>query len=156
MTFCPECGHEISDAAIACPNCGRPIRSAPVVEEVVVQRPPTGDQDIPKWVYIPVAVIAGLALLLLFILFVRNSQNDNTNVDLKVAANRRSTQTRETNQSIPPTNSGDATLPSNAPANSQTSSIPETSVTTPETRGRVALMARVATPSGQTRSVQNE
>src|SRR5262245_46416657 len=101
MPFCPECGHELSDAAIACPNCGRPIRTAPVVEEVVVQRPPARDQDLPKWVYIPVAVIAGLALLLLFILFVRNRQDDNTNVDVKVAANRKTSQTRETTQTFP-------------------------------------------------------
>ncbi len=156
MPFCPECGHEISDAAIACPNCGRPIRSTPVVDEVVVQPPPARDSDIPKWVYIPVAVIGGLALLLLFILFVRNSQNDNTNVDLKVSANRRSTQTRETNQSVPPTGSGEATLPPNSPANSQTLSVPETSVETPQTRGSVALTARVAIPSGQTVPVKNE
>src|SRR5687767_7237437 len=77
IVFCPECGHEISDAAVACPNCGRPLQSIPVVEEVVVQRPPRRDQDIPKWVYIPIAVISGLALLLLFILFFRNNEEPN-------------------------------------------------------------------------------
>lgn len=26
---CPDCGHEVSDQAVACPHCGRPIRSVP-------------------------------------------------------------------------------------------------------------------------------
>lgn len=26
LTVCPDCRHEISDAAVSCPRCGRPMR----------------------------------------------------------------------------------------------------------------------------------
>ena len=157
LSFCPECGHEISDAAVACPNCGRPLQSIPVVEEVVVQRTPR-DQDIPKWVYIPIAVIGGLAVLLLFILFIRNN-DEPENVNVKVSANRRASETRETTQTVPSTDTGSVTVPSTSapPTDSQTITVPGTSVTTaPESRGTVALTARVAARNGQTRPVRNE
>ena len=112
LVFCPECGHEISDAAIACPNCGRPLQTNPVVEEVVVKRPSARESDIPKWVYIPIAVIGGLAILLLFLFFFR-SEDDPNNVNVKVSANQRASETRQTTtQTVPSTDTGTVTVPS--------------------------------------------
>ena len=161
LVFCPECGHEISDAALACPNCGRPLQTNPVVEEVVVKRPPARESDIPKWVYIPIAVIGGLAILLLFLFFFR-SEDDPNNVNVKVSANRRASETRQTTtQTVPSTDTGTVTVPSTSvpvpPTDSQTVTVPGSSVTTPsESRGTVALTARVASRTGQPRPVRNE
>src|SRR5262245_33582681 len=116
LLYCPECGHEISDAAVACPNCGRPVRSIPVVEQTVVHRPPR-DQQLPKWAFIPVAVIAALALLLLFIFFYRN-WGEPENVNLKVTANRQASETRQT----APVNIPPSTV--QPPAENQTMTIP--------------------------------
>jgi len=160
IIFCPECGQEISDAAIACPNCGRPLRTAPVVEETVIRTPVERESDIPKWVYIPIAVIGGLAILLMFIVFMRNNEEPN-NVNVKVSANRHATETRQTTtQSIPSTDTGSVTVPSTSapvpPTESQTITVPGTSVTAPESRGTVSLNAKVSTRNGQTRPVRNE
>ena len=160
LLFCPECGNEISDAAVACPNCGRPVRSIPVVQETVVRTPPREESDIPKWVYIPVAVIAGLALLLLFLFFFRNS-GEPENANLKVTVNRGTTETRDTKQvTIPSTDTGQVSAPSTSapvpPTDSQTITVPGTTVTAPETRGTVLVNAKVSTRSGQTQPVRNE
>lgn len=153
IVFCPECGHEISDAAVACPNCGRPLRSIPVVEETIIRTAPEKDSDIPKWAYIPIAVIGGLAILLLFIVFLRNDEEPE-NVNVKVSANRRASETRETTQTVPSTDTGTVTVP---PTDSQTITVPGASVITPpESRGSVSLNAKVSTRNGQTRPVQNE
>ena len=40
LIYCPECGSEISNNAIACPSCGRPISAPePVVEKKFVVAP---------------------------------------------------------------------------------------------------------------------
>jgi TM2 domain-containing membrane protein YozV len=31
---CPECGREISSAAMACPGCGHPVRGQPAIRDV--------------------------------------------------------------------------------------------------------------------------
>jgi hypothetical protein len=124
----------------------------PVVETVVVQRP---EKEVPKWAYIPVAVIGGLALLLLFIVFLRNDEDESQNVNVKVAANRRASTTQETTQTVPSTDSGTVTVPpASAPptTDSQTITIPAA----PPDRGTVALTARIASRNGQTLPVRNE
>ena len=54
LVYCPECGHEISQNAVACPNCGLPIQDpAVVVENNPVVPPPavirTRKEGIPPW-----------------------------------------------------------------------------------------------------------
>src|SRR5438105_1128950 len=65
LIYCPECGHEISNAAVACPNCGRPINAAPVVDRKVVVAPPARREAIPTWA---IATVGVLGILLLFLL----------------------------------------------------------------------------------------
>jgi len=156
LIYCPECGHEVSDSAIACPSCGRPLRT-PVVREQVIP-PVERDSNVPKWVYIPVAVIGGLVILLLFVLFFRAS-DDEGNVNLKVSANRGS-RTGDATTRGPSTDPGDVTTPETSAPSSDSHSItiPGTSVPVDgsETRGSVVLNARVSSRNGQIRPVRNE
>jgi hypothetical protein len=128
-----------------------------VIREAVIRTPSEKESDIPKWVYIPVAVIGGLALLLFFIVFMRSSEEPE-NINVKVSANRRASDTRQTTaQSIPSTDTGSVTVPSVPPNDSQTITVPGTSVTAPqENRGSVALTARVAARDGRTQPVRGE
>jgi hypothetical protein len=32
--YCPNCGKELSDQAVACPHCGHPLKSAPAARGV--------------------------------------------------------------------------------------------------------------------------
>ena len=41
LVACPDCGTEVSDAAVACVKCGRPIAVQPVATEVATRRCPT-------------------------------------------------------------------------------------------------------------------
>jgi len=128
-----------------------------VVQETVIRTPPKEESEIPKWVIIPVAVIAGLAILLLFIFFIRN-QGEPQNANLKVTVNRGTTETRETKQvTIPSTDTGQVSVPSTtAPADSQTVTVPGTSGKAPDDRGTVVVNAKLSTRNGQTQPVRNE
>lgn len=161
LIFCPECGNEISDSAVACPNCGRPINAVPAIETTVIRRGSRRDNnDLPKWVYIPFGIIGGVALLLLFIFFVRNSGEDESNLNIKVSANRRAADRGETTRSS--SDSATETSPvvtdTQPSTDSQTVTVPGTGVSTEQvqTRGSVVVDARVTTRNGQTRPVRNE
>ena len=159
LMLCPECGNEVSDAAVACPVCGRPLRTNPVVKEVVpVVRKREGVD--PKMVIIPIAVLTGIVLLFLFF-FTRGS--DDANVNLKVNASRPGTVNRETGRTDtvvesapgsvttvpgsstsvnPPVSSG-----INPPSSSTT--VPGTSTdVAPPQKGSVTVDAKIATRNG--------
>jgi TM2 domain-containing membrane protein YozV len=56
LISCPECSHQVSDAATSCPACGHPIAnrsSAP--QTVVIQKPPRS-----RGVYIILGILGGL------------------------------------------------------------------------------------------------
>src|SRR5512141_734272 len=93
LIYCPECGHEISAAAVACPNCGRPIGARPVVERKIVATPVHNDSGFPKWAIIPIVAVGGILLLFMFILFTRNSEVGNDNLRVNVST-RPATETR--------------------------------------------------------------
>jgi hypothetical protein len=156
LIVCPECGSEVSDAAVACPTCGRPLRTIPVAKEVVPVRREGTD---PKWVIIPIAVIAGVVLLFLF--FFMRSGEDDANVNLKVNASRtgsnrdiaRSDSTVDSAPSSVSTVPGSSTTV-NPPVSSgvnppSTSTVPGTStdVGTPQ-KGTVTVDAKIATRNG--------
>ena len=75
LIYCPECGHEISTAAVACPSCGRPV-TAPTshIPRVVVEKEPKTD-SIPPWVIAPV-VLLGVLVLFGLIYLVTTSDDD--------------------------------------------------------------------------------
>src|SRR5689334_19611949 len=84
LIYCPECGHEISTAAVACPNCGRPIQARPVVERKVVTNVKRDDSSFPKWAIIPIVAIGGLLILFIFLMLGRNDQTANDNLSVNV------------------------------------------------------------------------
>ena len=87
LMHCPECGHEISNSAVACPNCGRPINVEPVVERkvVVAHHRPKG---VPTWAIATVGIMGLLLLFFIFFLFSRGSSDDaNENTRLRVNMN---------------------------------------------------------------------
>lgn len=92
LIYCPECGHEISQNAVACPNCGMPIKKPTVVVEKRPLPPPAAvstvrRERVPPWVIVLLGVLGVLLLVVLF-LFIRRS-DDGTNANVVVNANLR-------------------------------------------------------------------
>lgn len=154
LILCPECGTELSDAAVACPNCGKPLHSIPVVREAVpIRREESGT---PKWVIIPVAIVIGLVLVLAFVLLYR-SGTDDSNVNLKVNASRPTTtrdvaRTDTVVESAPgsvstvPGSSTSVNPPVNPPS---TSTVPGTTTdVAPPTKGSVTVDAKIQNRNG--------
>lgn len=160
---CPECGSEVSTAAVACPKCGRPL-APPVLEErtvirevapVVVER-----ESFPKWIFIPLGVLGVVLIFLLFALF-RQENEDQQNVNLKITAKNTSgsnlnSSTRvesSPNQiTIPPV----STVPQNTlPTNGTTSTDIPVETTKPD-RGNLSIDAKVTDRSGNPRAVRAE
>jgi hypothetical protein len=159
LIYCPECGNEVSNTAVACPNCGRPISSIPVLKETVIRTPVREDSDIPKWVFIPIGILGVVVVFLAFMFFSRNS--DDANMNISVAANR-APNSRTDDRTVSTVPGSSTTIPSSAPiappvTDSQTVNVPGTGGTAPaETRGRVVVDAKVTASNGQTRPVRNE
>ena len=154
LIYCPECGHEISTAAVACPNCGRPLSAATAqVPRVVVERQPKSD-SIPPWVIAPV-VLLGVLVLFGFIYLFTASDTPESNMSVNVNARRDeiARSSERTNSSMPPstmpvTNSAD----SGYPASSQ--NVPGTAGNIP-TSGTVLIDAKIASRNGSTQAVRN-
>ncbi|HKX84471.1 MAG TPA: zinc-ribbon domain-containing protein [Pyrinomonadaceae bacterium] len=140
LIYCPECGHEISNAAVACPSCGRPISAKPVIERRIV--PEAHDEGVPKYVIIPLVVIACLVLAGLLVLFYRTSADPDAN--LKVGVNTQRPDSAPI--SVP---SGPTTT---APVvnDSQVSAVPgsQVGVEIPPTKGSVTIDAKIADRNG--------
>jgi len=168
---CPECGHEVSNEAVACPNCGRPLSApTPVIHRKVVVAEKPVDEGFPKWVIAPIIILA-LVVIFLLIAITRSNEDANTrtvNVNLDTqrrASNSResaSTQTAPPNQVEVPSSSTSVNPPatSSAPSYpSSSTSVPSssTSVTTvPADKGTVVIDAKVATRTGAVQAVSNE
>jgi hypothetical protein len=153
LIYCPECGHEISTAAVACPNCGRPLSARPpVVERTAVVAPVHRDDGIPKWVFIPLGVI-GVVLVIVFFVFMSRNSADDSNLNVNVSARRGSTANDRVSSDIPSTTV-------NAPPidNSQTVTVPgsQTSVNLPPDKGSVVIDAKIAGRTGTPQPVKNE
>jgi hypothetical protein len=155
LIYCPECGHEISSAAVACPNCGRPLSARPVVERTAVVAPVERKDGVPNWIFIPLGLIGALLLIVFFVVMSRNSEDANTNLNVNVSARRA------------PVNSTDTTrtteIPSSAvnvsPVNQgQTVTVPgsQTDVSLPPTKGSVIIDAKIAGRTGAPQPVKNE
>ena len=163
LIYCPECGHEVSQNAIACPNCGRPLNSAVVAEEppvIVNERPVVApirrEEGVPPWAFVLFGVLGIMVVVILFLLF--RGSGDDSNVNVAINANRRLAEAnrdvRTTN--IPPSEPQTVTVPG-----SQTSvpSVPASETTVPGTttaapiapppdKGTVAIRARIVNSRG--------
>lgn len=156
LIYCPECGQEVSNSAVACPSCGRPLHSVPVVKEVV---PVREEREIPKWVIIPVAIVLGLVLVLAFVLLYRSGEDD-ANVNLKVNASRPATsrEVGRTDTVVESAPSSVTTVPgSSTSVNPPATSVYPPSTTTvpgsgtqvaPPTKGSVTVDAKIANRNG--------
>ena len=167
LVYCPECGHEISNSAIACPSCGRPINARPVIErKVVVADVSRESEGFPKWAFIPLGLIGAVLLLIFFVAMGRNDEDANSNLAVNVSsqrgattASRGTTETQTLN--VPPTDTQTVTVPSTTTSMPQTVTVPgsSTSVSTlppAETKGTVIIDAKVATRTGSPQAVKNE
>lgn len=91
---CEECGKEISDRAARCPQCGCPVeieknpKKEPIKKETNTENQTTTEKKTnSKW--IPIAIFAGICVLLLFMIIIINktsndSENQNTSKDVVV------------------------------------------------------------------------
>ena len=147
LIYCPECGHEISTAAVACPNCGRPLSAhrVPAAPPVVAQVEPK--DGVPRWIFIPLGVIGALLLIIFFGVMSRNSGDDNSNVAVNVSTCRQ--QASGVNGNDVPTST--TTAPSTTVPGSQT----DVTMGAP-TKGSVVIDAKIATRDGAPQPVKNE
>jgi len=171
LVNCPECGHEVSNEAVACPNCGRPLSApTPVIQRKVVVAENRADEGFPKWVIAPIVILALVVIFLLIAITRNNEEAVNTRtVNVNLDSQRRSADSRETssrtdtspNQIEVPSSSTTVNPPSSsttAPSypSSSTSVPPSSSVTVPADKGVVMIDAKIATRTGTVQSVKNE
>lgn len=167
---CPECGHEVSNEAVACPNCGRPLAApTPVIRRKVVVAQAPRAEGYPKWIIAPIVILAVIIIFLL-IAITRNDENANSRtVNVNLATPRKSADSRETSRIENPPNQVEVPSSSttvNPPASttapgypSSSTSIPssQTDVSTlPPDKGAVVIDAKIATRSGAAQAVRNE
>ncbi len=158
LIYCPECGHEISTAAVACPSCGRPVTApASQIPRVIIDRQPKTD-SIPPWVVAPVVILG--VIVLFGLIYLVTSGNDDSNSNLSVNVNAQRTETaRATNtassdvSSIPPSTIPVTNTPgAGYPVSSQ--NVPGSSGTVPQS-GTVLIDAKVANRNGSTQGARN-
>ena len=163
LMHCPECGHEISNTAVACPNCGRPINVEPVVERkvVVAHHPPRG---VPTWAIATVGIMGILLLFFIFFLFSRGSSDDaNENTRLRVNMNA---QGRSTNRdTVASTEPSTVTSVPAAPSSVNVPSMPSTetpvsgsqvSLPAQPTKGTAVIQAKVITKNNTQQPVRGQ
>lgn len=162
LIYCPECGHEISNSAIACPNCGRPINAEPVVERKVVVAPPPRPKGMPVWAVATVGVMGILLLFLLLFMWSRSGEDEgNTRLRVNMNAQRQGTADRETTATSGPTtvtsvpgtvDTGSGSVP---PAET---SIPGSQVTVPSqpSKGNAVIQAKVITRNNSQQPVRGQ
>src|SRR5690606_24154509 len=161
---CPECGHDVSDSAVACPNCGKPLGTRPVTpaRPVVVNERDEG--GIPPWAFVAMGVVAILVLFFIFAMMGRDDDTANSNLRVAVEADR---DTPRSSSSDSSSSDSPSSVPGYVPdgSTSGSSSVPSTdtdvpgsqsSVTSPPDRGVVKIDARVVTREGQPQAVRNE
>jgi hypothetical protein len=164
LIYCPECGSEISNNAIACPSCGRPISAPdPVVEKKFVVTPPeVRESGFPTWAFIPIGILAVLLLFIAFWAFSRNDDMAEANVNVNMASRRGSTEPiRDTR--VPSTDSQTVTIPPSGQTVTlppgQTTTVPGTTtvapVAPPPDKGTVVINAKVAPLRGSPQNVRN-
>jgi hypothetical protein len=163
---CPECGHEVSNEAVACPNCGRPLSApTPVIQRKVVVAEKPVDEGFPKWIIAPIVILALIVIVLLIAITRNNEEAANTRtVNVNLDTQRRSADSRETtrtesapNQVEVPSSSTAVNPPPGYPSSSTSVPSSQSSVTNvPAEKGLVVIDAKVSTKSGAVQAVKNE
>ena len=122
---CPECGHELSAAALACANCGRPTNAArPVVQRKVVVTEPRRE-GFPAWALIPIGL---LAVILIFVMYLVLDRSNETNANIRVNTNSNAAREKGVTRQNVPTDSTSApstvTVPGPPPVPRSQSAVP--------------------------------
>ncbi|MEO5859408.1 MAG: zinc ribbon domain-containing protein [Pyrinomonadaceae bacterium] len=161
LIYCPECGHEISTAAVACPSCGRPVTAPPSqIPRVVVERQPKTD-SIPPWVIAPVVLLG--VLVLFGLIYLVTSSNSDSNSNLSVNVNSRQPETARASEKISTAPSDVSSIPpstipvTNTPGVSYpvpAQNVPGSAGSVP-TSGTVLIDAKVSTRNGSTQGARN-
>ncbi|MEQ1642172.1 MAG: zinc ribbon domain-containing protein [Pyrinomonadaceae bacterium] len=150
LVLCPDCGHELSTAAIACPNCGLPV-NAPVVARHVVVAP--REDSFPPWGIALIAIGGILVLLVAFLIFRQSNEDANSNLSVNVNT-RRPTNERATTTVPSTAPQGVSVPPPSAPA--QTTTVPGTTTSVPNPpsvdKGSVTINAKITTANGSPRA----
>ena len=155
LIYCPECGHEISAAAVACPNCGRPLSARPVVAATPVVAPVRRSDGVPNWIFIPLGIIGVLLVVVFFVMMSRNNEDANSNLSVNVSR-RPTTSTSNVDRTSTDIPSSTVTVP--PAADTQTVTVPgaQTDVSAPPTKGSVVIDAKIAGRTGTAQPVKNE
>lgn len=150
LALCPDCGHEISTAAVACPNCGLPVNAPVVARNVVVA---SREDSFPPWGIALIAIGGILVLLVAFLIF--RQSNDDANSNLSVNVNTRRPTNERATTTVPSTApQGVSVPPPSAPA--QTTTVPGTTTSVPNPppadKGSVTINAKVTPANGSPRA----
>jgi uncharacterized OB-fold protein len=159
---CPECGHEISTAAMECPNCGRPLHSLGEPGNVVTAVP-VRSTGLPGWIFIPLGILGALLVFAVF-LVISNRQdqeeaNANVNVSVKRATAADPRGSRVESQTVTASQGQPISAPSSQTATTTvpgTATVPASSAPAPADTGIVLIDARVTGPTGLPLAVRNE
>lgn len=158
---CPECGHDVSNAAVACPNCGRPlqIRTVPTARPVVVDRSER-EGGIPPWAFVAMGIAAVLVLFFVIAMINRDADDSaNSNLRVRMDEDRRSAATRDTSSpAYPSTTDVTPTSGSNVPVPTSESSVPgsQTEISSAPDKGVVKIDAKIVSNTGRQQAVKNE
>src|SRR6185503_6025065 len=165
LIYCPECGHEISNSAVACPNCGRPINAEPVVERKVVVTNHKRPRGVPTWAIATVGIMGVLLLFLLLFLFTRGDRDDEANTQLRVNMNAQGRYNRDTVAttiepstvtSVPGSSTG-VTVPSTSVPSTETSvGGSQVSLPAQPTKGTAVIQAKVITRNNSQQPVRGQ
>ncbi len=156
LVNCPECGHEVSTTAAGCPNCGRPFPMPVTQQETVITR---DRESFPKWVFIPIGVLAVVLLIVFFAMLNRNNDDTANGVNVNISAKRAATDNRPASRTetqvvtVPPaTDTQTVTVPPSQ-TTTTTTTVPNVPV---DDKGTVVLDAKIATRTGSPQAVRNE
>jgi hypothetical protein len=164
LFLCPECSHEVSEAAVTCPSCGRPLKREPVRKVVTATNVRPKPDGLPAWA-IAAMIFTGLLLVTVIFLLARGS-SDEGNMNLAVNASRPAETIRD---SRPPVDvpSSSSSVPSTAtmpqapvsePPPSSSTTVPGGSADAtapPPTRGAVTITAKTVNSRGDASPARN-
>jgi hypothetical protein len=125
------------------------------VPRVIVTDIPPEKEGFPTWAFVPIGILAVVALFTLFYVFSRSNDNANDRVNVNLSAKRQPEGPRETTR----TDSQTVTVPpSTTTTDSQTVNVPgsQATVTSPPDKGTAIVDAKIATRSGAAQPVKNE
>jgi zinc ribbon protein len=158
LIYCPECGHEVSNTAVACPQCGRPLNVQPVVERKVVVAPaPIRERDgFPMWALVPIVLVGVIVLSVMFYLFTDRA-DDTANANIRVSTT--GSRTTDPSRGGSRTESVSDDVRTAPPSEVHTTTVPGTgavpvSAPAPD-KGTVAINATLTTPNGSPRAAKS-